>query len=69
MKVWTVCWVRRDVLYPLLGTLEREGFVTSQKHQQEGRTRKIYTITEKGEQYVDTYHKILKEQIDGKDLE
>jgi DNA-binding PadR family transcriptional regulator len=61
--------LRHGGLYPLLKSLEEKGFITSQRQQQKGRTRKTYTITEKGEQYVNTYHKILKEQIESKDLE
>jgi PadR family transcriptional regulator PadR len=55
--------LRHGALYPLLKSLEEKGYITSQKQQQKGRTRKIYTITEKGEQCVNTYHKILKEQL------
>jgi DNA-binding PadR family transcriptional regulator len=61
--------LRHGTLYPLLNTLEKESFVTSQKQQQGGRTRKVYTITRKGEEYVETYNTILKEQIQGRDLE
>jgi DNA-binding PadR family transcriptional regulator len=43
--------------------MEREGFLTSQKQKQGKRTRKVYTITAKGKQYIDAYHNILKEQI------
>jgi PadR family transcriptional regulator PadR len=50
-------------LYPLLRSLEEEGFITSQKQQQKGRTRKTYTITQKGKEYIDAYESILKEQI------
>ena len=61
--------LRHGTLYPLLNTLEKESFVTSQKQQQGGRTRKVHTITRKGEEYVETYNTILKEQIQGRDLE
>jgi len=61
--------LRHGALYPLLNTLEKESFVTSQKQQPGGRTRKIYTITRKGEQYLKIYNTILGEQIQGRDLE
>ena len=55
--------LRHGALYPLLNSLEQKGFLTSQKQQQGGRTRKVYTITKKGKKYIETYHNILKEQI------
>ena len=55
--------LRHGALYPLLNSLEKKGFLTSQKQQQGGRTRKVYTITKKGKKYIETYHNILKEQI------
>jgi DNA-binding PadR family transcriptional regulator len=61
--------LRHGALYPLLNALERESFLTSQKQQQGGRTRKVYTITRKGEEYVKTYNAILEEQIHRRDLE
>jgi len=58
--------LRHGALYPLLNTLEQKGFLTSKKQQQGGRTRKVYTITKKGKQYVETYNSILEEQIQNK---
>ncbi|RJS78056.1 PadR family transcriptional regulator [Candidatus Bathyarchaeota archaeon] len=58
--------LRHGALYPLLNSLEQKGFLTSQKQQQGGRTRKVYTITKKGKKYIETYHNILKEQIQNK---
>lgn len=58
--------LRHGALYPLLNSLEKKGFLTSQKQQQGGRTRKVYTITKKGKKYIETYHNILKEQIRNK---
>jgi len=60
--------LRHGALYPLLNTMEKESFVTSQKQQQGGRTRKVYTITKKGEEYLEAYDCILKEQLENKDL-
>jgi len=55
--------LRHGALYPLLNALEQKGFLKSQKQQKGGRTRKVYTITEKGKTYVQTYQNIIKEQI------
>jgi DNA-binding PadR family transcriptional regulator len=60
--------LRHGALYPLLNTLERSSLATSQKQQQGGRTRKVYSITSKGQQYIETYNNILKEQITQKDI-
>lgn len=56
------------VTYPLLSTLEKGGFVQSTQEKHGGRIRKIYSITPKGVQLVDTYHEFLKEQIAMKDI-
>jgi DNA-binding PadR family transcriptional regulator len=48
--------------------MEQKGFLTSQKQQQGGRTRKVYTITKKGKEYIETYDSILKEQIQKQDI-
>jgi len=60
--------LRHGALYPLLNALEQKGFLISQKQQQGGRTRKVYTITKKGKGYVETYNDILKEQIQRRDI-
>ncbi len=60
--------LRHGTLYPLLNSLETKGFLTSQKETKGGRARKIYTITEKGAEYIQSYYDILKEQINGEDL-
>jgi len=60
--------LRHGALYPLLNTLERESFLTSQNQRQGGRTRKVYTITRKGQQYLEAYGNILKEQLQRQDL-
>ena len=54
--------LRHGALYPTLNYLEKEGFVTSQKQPQNGRARKIYTVTLKGKEYLDTYYAVLKDQ-------
>lgn len=60
--------LRHSVLYPMLNFLERKGFLISQKQYQGGRARKVYTITKSGEEYLQSYYTILKEQTEGKDL-
>jgi DNA-binding PadR family transcriptional regulator len=52
----------------MLNSLERRGFLTSQKQTQGGRVRKVYTITKDGKEYLQIYYDILKEQLEGKDL-
>ena len=60
--------LRHGALYPLLNALEREGFLTSQKQQQGGRTRKVYTVTKKGREYIEAYETILKEEMECLDI-
>jgi PadR family transcriptional regulator PadR len=60
--------LRHGALYPTLNFLERKGFLTSQKQTTAGRARKVYTITKNGEEYIQSYYDILKEQIEGADL-
>ncbi|MBS7632733.1 helix-turn-helix transcriptional regulator [Candidatus Bathyarchaeota archaeon] len=55
--------LRHGALYPLLNMLEQNGFLTSERQQQQGRTRKVYTITQKGRQYLEAYNAIMKEQL------
>ena len=60
--------LRHGALYPLLNKLEQKGFLTSEKQQKKGRTRKVYTITRKGIQHLEAYINILKEQIECSDI-
>ena len=60
--------LRHGALYPLLNAMEQKGFLTSQKQQQGGRTRKVYAIAKKGKEYIETYNSILKEQIQKQDI-
>ena len=60
--------LRHGTLYSLLNSLEKNSFLTSQRQQQGGRTRKVYSITQKGKEYIDTYSNILREQVVGKDI-
>ena len=56
--------LRHGALYPMLNSLEKRGFLTSQKQQQGGRARKVYTITKNGRKFLQTYYKILREQLE-----
>jgi DNA-binding PadR family transcriptional regulator len=60
--------LRHGALYPMLNSLEQKGFLTSQKQTRGGRVRKVYTITKDGEEYLQSYYGMLKEQREGKDL-
>jgi PadR family transcriptional regulator PadR len=56
------------ILYPLLNTLEKGGYIQSRREKHKGRIRKTYQITQKGTQLIKTYHEILKQQITMEDL-
>ncbi len=58
--------LRHGALYPTLNVLEAKGFVSSRKQQKDGRARKVYTLTEEGKIYLQTYYSILQEQLEGK---
>jgi len=60
--------IRHGALYPTLISMERRGFLKSEKQKQAGRTRKVYSVTQKGKEYLEMYYGILKEQIDLKDI-
>jgi DNA-binding PadR family transcriptional regulator len=51
------------VLYPLLSSLEKGGFLQSQREKHGGRIRRIYEITPKGTQLASAYDEVLKEQL------
>ena len=56
--------IRHGALYPMLNRLERQGFLTSQNQRQSGRTRKVYTITQSGKDYLQSYYEILRKQLE-----
>jgi DNA-binding PadR family transcriptional regulator len=56
--------IRHGALYPTLNELEAKGFVESKKQRKDGRARKVYTITENGKIYLQTYYSILKGQLE-----
>jgi PadR family transcriptional regulator PadR len=55
--------LRHGALYPMLNQLEQQGFLTSERQTKGGRARKVYTITKKGKEYLQSYYSILKDQI------
>ena len=60
--------LRHGALYPTLNSLEEKGFVESSKQQKDGRARKVYTITENGKIYLQTYYTILQGQLENNKL-
>ena len=56
--------LRHGALYPTLNKLEQKGFVKSKREQKDGRARKVYTITENGKTYLQTYYNILQRQLE-----
>jgi PadR family transcriptional regulator PadR len=61
--------LRHGALYPLLNSLEAEGYAISEKSTKGGRVRKVYRITPKGTELVDAYQEVLKEQLQKLNLE
>jgi DNA-binding PadR family transcriptional regulator len=60
--------LRHGALYPLLNELERESFIIGQDQRKGGRKRKVYNITRKGEEYLEAYNSVLKQQLKGHNL-
>ena len=60
--------LRHGALYPLLNALEKNSFLSREEQSKGGRTRKVYKITSKGEQYLEAYEHVLKEQLNRKDV-
>ncbi len=60
--------LRHGALYPMLNMLEKRGFLKSQKQTKNGRARKVYIITMKGKDYLQSYYNVLKEQIEVLDI-
>jgi DNA-binding PadR family transcriptional regulator len=56
--------LRHGALYPTLNALEQNGFLESQKQQKDGRARKVYSITTKGKEYLQSYYTVVKEQLE-----
>ena len=60
--------LRHGALYPMLNQLEQQGFLTSERQTKGGRARKVYNITKKGKEYLQSYYSVLKDQIRDADL-
>ena len=56
--------LRHGALYPALNSLEKKGFLESKMEHKDGRARKVYTITESGKVYLQTYYAVLQGQLD-----
>jgi len=56
--------LRHGALYPALNQLEQKGLVVSSNQLVGRRVRKVYTITENGKTYLQTYYNIVKAEID-----
>ena len=56
--------LRHGALYPALNHLEQKGFLESKKQKKDGRARKVYTITENGKAYLQTYYSVLQDQLE-----
>ena len=55
--------LRHGALYPLLRRLEIRGFLRSRIEVEKGRMRKVYEITSKGIQLIESYHDFLRDQL------
>ena len=55
--------IRHGALYPLLSSLELNGFLTSKQEVHGRRVRKVYEITPKGTQLINSYYDLLREQL------
>lgn len=60
--------LRHGALYPMLNRLEEIGFLTSKKQREGGRTRKVYTITKSGKEYLQSYYDTLRKQLEGENI-
>ncbi len=60
--------LRHGALYPMLSHLEKDGYVTVERQQADGRARKVYTLTAKGKKYLNNYYRILKQQLNDEDI-
>jgi len=55
--------LRHGALYPLLKELKANGFLISKEEVRGRRVRKVYEITPKGTQLVESYYDFLREQL------
>jgi DNA-binding PadR family transcriptional regulator len=61
--------LRHGALYPMLNSLEEQSFLTCERHSKGGRIRKVYSITQKGEHYLEAYNLVLREQLSREDID
>jgi PadR family transcriptional regulator PadR len=60
--------IRHGSLYPLLNSLEEQGFLESKQETKQGRVRRVYEITSRGSQLIEYYYESLREQLQGLDI-
>jgi DNA-binding PadR family transcriptional regulator len=60
--------LRHGALYPLLNSLEANGFLRSEQEVHGRRKRKVYELTSRGTQFVSAYYDFLREQIQMLDI-
>jgi PadR family transcriptional regulator PadR len=52
--------IRHGALYPTLNMLEEKRLVHSEKQQKDGRSRKVFTITPEGKEYLTAFYSIIQ---------
>ena len=60
--------LRHGAIYPLLNSLEANGFLRSKQEVHGRRKRKVYEITPRGTQFVTAYYEFLSEQLQTLDI-
>jgi PadR family transcriptional regulator PadR len=55
--------IRHGSLYPMLIQLEEKGFLKSERQRHGRRIRRVYTLTSRGEEYLEAYAQVLEEQL------
>ena len=60
--------LRHGAIYPLLNSLEANGFLRSKQEVHGRRKRKVYEITSRGIQFVSAYYDSLREQLQMLDI-
>lgn len=60
--------LRHGAIYPLLNSLEANGFLRSKQEAHGRRKRKAYEITSRGTQFVSAYYEFLSEQLEMLDI-
>ena len=60
--------LRHGAIYPLLNSLEGGGFLSSKQEIHGRRKRRVYKVTSKGTQFINTYYDFLNEQLQMQDI-